>query len=62
MPIEIILGETHREPNGLAMSSRNKYLSADEKQNAGAIFAVMCKGDASRNGGVMNEGHLVRVT
>jgi pantoate--beta-alanine ligase len=33
-PIEIVAGETVREPDGLAMSSRNYYLSADERREA----------------------------
>ena len=34
MPIEVIGVETIREPSGLAMSSRNGYLTADEKRAA----------------------------
>jgi pantoate--beta-alanine ligase len=34
MPIEIVAGETVRESNGLAMSSRNGYLSFAEKAKA----------------------------
>lgn len=37
MPIEIIGIDTIREASGLAMSSRNGYLSADEKHNAAAL-------------------------
>jgi pantoate--beta-alanine ligase len=33
-PIEIVEGETVREPDGLAMSSRNGYLSAQERAEA----------------------------
>lgn len=37
-PTEVIGVETYREPNGLAMSSRNRYLSDAEKQQAGALY------------------------
>jgi len=36
-PIAIVPGPTVREAGGLAMSSRNRYLSADERQRALAI-------------------------
>ena len=34
LPLEIVGHETIREPDGLAMSSRNAYLSADERRTA----------------------------
>jgi pantoate--beta-alanine ligase len=34
LPIDIVAGATLREPDGLAMSSRNGYLSAAERQQA----------------------------
>lgn len=41
IPVEIIGVATMREANGLAMSSRNGYLSADEKQQAALIHQVL---------------------
>lgn len=38
LPIEIIAGETLRETDGLAMSSRNRFLSAAERVQAGALY------------------------
>jgi pantoate--beta-alanine ligase len=34
LPVEIVAGPTRREPSGLALSSRNQYLSADERPRA----------------------------
>ncbi|HEX6833190.1 MAG TPA: pantoate--beta-alanine ligase [Rudaea sp.] len=41
LPIEIIAGPTMREANGLAMSSRNQYLSAEERERAGVIHRTL---------------------
>jgi pantoate--beta-alanine ligase len=40
-PAEIIICPTLREPNGLAMSSRNMRLTADEKQKAKGIYEAL---------------------
>lgn len=37
-PVEIVSGPTHREADGLAMSSRNKYLSPTERAEALCLF------------------------
>jgi pantoate--beta-alanine ligase len=40
-PIEIVAGPTAREPNGLAMSSRNQYLTPEQRERAAAIHATL---------------------
>jgi pantoate--beta-alanine ligase len=41
MPVAIIAAPTWREPSGLAMSSRNRYLGARERAAAPTLFAVL---------------------
>ena len=39
--IDIVGGETYREPNGLAMSSRNQYLTEQQRDQAAAIYQTL---------------------
>jgi pantoate--beta-alanine ligase len=41
MPVKIIGGQTVRERDGLAMSSRNAYLSAEQRTAASALYRVL---------------------
>jgi len=43
LPIEIVGGETVRAPDGLALSSRNGYLSVAERAEAPRLFRVLTK-------------------
>ena len=43
LPVEIVAGETVREPDGLAMSSRNAYLSSAERAEAPRLYQVLQK-------------------
>lgn len=41
MPLEIVVCPTMREPDGLAMSSRNQYLSPQERSQAPVIYRAL---------------------
>lgn len=41
IPGELVVGPTAREPDGLAMSSRNTYLSADERTAAAVVYRAL---------------------
>jgi pantoate--beta-alanine ligase len=41
MPVTLLSGATRREPDGLAMSSRNRYLDASQRRDAPALHATL---------------------
>mgnify|MGYP001158143584 FL=1 len=43
LPVQVIGTDTRREPNGLAMSSRNAYLLESEKQIAAILYCALKK-------------------
>lgn len=44
IPVDVVACPTHREPDGLAMSSRNAYLSAEERAAAPVVHATLQAG------------------
>ncbi|WP_435017901.1 pantoate--beta-alanine ligase [Tundrisphaera sp. TA3] len=51
VPVEIVPVATHREPDGLAMSSRNRYLDADDRQAATVLSRALGRAAEAVRGG-----------
>ncbi len=51
LPVTIVPGPTVREPDGLALSSRNRYLSAQDRAVAPVIYRALTAAAAAIRGG-----------
>ena len=52
MPVRLVFGETLREHDGLAMSSRNAYLSGDERAKAPVLHRALRAGEEAITHGI----------
>jgi pantoate--beta-alanine ligase len=58
-PIEVVGCPTLRDPDGLAMSSRNQYLSLEERNKALSISRALFTGEKEFHSGVRQTNRLV---
>ena len=60
LAVEVVAVPTVREPDGLALSSRNAYLSADERVSALALSRALATGDVQTGRAVLDAQPDVR--
>lgn len=61
LDLEMILVDTVREPSGLALSSRNVYLSDEERKSAAALFRALSLARAAYQNGERDTESLKKI-
>src|ERR1700722_13092609 len=51
MPVEVVVRPTVREPDGLALSSRNRFLDANQRREAVALNEALAAAEAAIRAG-----------
>jgi pantoate--beta-alanine ligase len=59
LPVEVVVAPTVREPDGLAMSSRNRYLTPDQRQDALRIIAALREGKRLVDEGIRSPDRIL---
>lgn len=62
IPVEIVACPTLREPSGLALSSRNQYLSLEEKEQASVLYRSLQQAEKAFRTGERSSRSLIAIT
>jgi len=59
LPVEVVVGPTVREEDGLAVSSRNQYLTTEQRGHAASIYRALSIGRQLTLDGVRNVDRVI---
>jgi len=59
LPIELVIAPTVREEDGLALSSRNQYLTTEQRKDAALIYQALREGKKLADDGVQSVDRII---